>query len=221
LDVCRIFCSQGDSGSFHSVYHELQSLLSVSPVDEGRLDSFAASTPMPSLNGLLPDDEAARALQPIISMGSQSNFEAQLEAARIFCDLSLYDGVRQQMCDGGCIPVLASLISSANMDAVRLHAITALANISNVHTCQVRPARIFARCSVMVFFRVKGAYGLASALMKCNICCSNKPCRRRLLSRVSSQRCWNCRPTVHIILRRCAVPAHVFWPTCLQDCPLA
>jgi hypothetical protein len=49
----------------------------------------------------------------------------------------------------------------------------------------------------------------------------NKPCRRRLLSRVSSPRCWNCRPTVHIILRRCAVPAHVFWPTCLQDCPLA
>jgi hypothetical protein len=97
-------------------------------------DMAAMAQPLPD-SELLSDIEAREALKPIIEMAKCGFMEAQLEACRVMCDLSVHDGMQQHMCDNGCIQVLVDLASSP-CEWTRQHAFLTLANLSEAQSCQ-------------------------------------------------------------------------------------
>lgn len=96
----------------------------------------SVAAPLPAVD-LLSDEQAIKVLQPILQMAKSNQLEAQLEAAKIFCDLSLHDSMQQLLCDSGCVQSL--VIDLMRCDAYEWtshHAIFALANLSEAQCCQ-------------------------------------------------------------------------------------
>ena len=87
---------------------------------------------------LLSDEEAIASLHPILEMATSGMIEQQLEAARIFCDLS-QDACAMQhhMCDSGCVQALVkNLLMCDRCEWTKHHAVFALANLSQTQGCQ-------------------------------------------------------------------------------------
>ena len=107
------------------------------PVAEPRaFEAFGLSAPLPATD-LLTDEEAIEALQRVLSLATSGMLDSRLEAARIFCDLSLHDAMQQPMCDSGCIRVLTQTLITCEMcDLTRYHGMFALANLSEAQGCQ-------------------------------------------------------------------------------------
>jgi len=82
----------------------------------------------------LSDEELLCAVQPLIEMATEC-FEAQVEAARMFCDLSRNQCLHDMLADSGCVTALVSL-ALRGPELARMHAILALANLSSSHSCQ-------------------------------------------------------------------------------------
>jgi hypothetical protein len=98
--------------------------------------SFFDASPMPSA-GLLSDEEVTSCLQPILQMAKSGKVEAQLQASRMLCDLSMRDDIQQQLCDSGCLVVLVQvLLPSTICEQISHHALLALANLSEAQSCQ-------------------------------------------------------------------------------------
>ena len=70
-------------------------------------------------------------------MAREPTVEAQLEAARILCDLSLDMGLQQTLVDHGVMDVLRELISSSPSEWAQQHAIAALSTLSDAQIFQV------------------------------------------------------------------------------------
>jgi hypothetical protein len=101
-------------------------------------NSFFDASPMPSA-GLMSDEDITSSLQPLLQMARSGKVEAQLEASRMLCDLSMRDDIQQQLCDSGCLAVLVQvLLPSTICEQVSHHALLALANLSEAQSCQVR-----------------------------------------------------------------------------------
>ena len=99
-------------------------------------DPYGTRTPLPALD-LLTDEEAINALQNILQMAKSGQVEAKLEAAKIFCDLTLHDSMQQLMCDSGCVQSLVvDLMRCDTCEWTSHHAIFALANLSEAQCCQ-------------------------------------------------------------------------------------
>jgi hypothetical protein len=107
-----------------------------SPEQPRVFDSFGLATSLPNVE-LLSDEEAVEALLPILHMAKSGLLEPQLEAARLFCDLSLHDAMQQHMCDSGCVQALVeNLLPCVICEWTRQHAVFALANLSEAQGCQ-------------------------------------------------------------------------------------
>ena len=91
---------------------------------------------MPGLHDLMSDAEAAEALLPIIRMAQDCSRESQHAAAQIMCDLSMQEELQQQLCENGCIGLLAKL-SSSPCESTRRLAIISISNLSESPICQV------------------------------------------------------------------------------------
>lgn len=105
--------------------------------------SFAAAQPVPDSQKQVSESETLTHLGTIFRMAQESKLEAQLEASKILCDLSMEENMRQSLCDGGCIPVLRNLITSSHSDWTKQHALLALANLSDstIHQVQRKPCQ--------------------------------------------------------------------------------
>lgn len=89
--------------------------------------------------GLLNDEDVTNSLQPILQMARSGKHEAQLEASRMLCELSMRDDIQQQLCDSGCLAVLVQVLLPCTIcELVSHHALLALANLSEAQSCQVR-----------------------------------------------------------------------------------
>jgi hypothetical protein len=131
------FPVQGDCTAFRTVWSHVKAQMNNEPAVEPRaFDAFGLSAPLPATD-LLTDEEAVEALQRVLNLATSGLLESRLEAARIFCDLSLHDAMQQPMCDSGCVRVLAqSLITCDMCDLTRYHGMFALANLSEAQGCQ-------------------------------------------------------------------------------------
>lgn len=97
-------------------------------------DVFSAVAPLQAVEPL-SDEEALAALEPLIEMASEANVEAQLEAARMLCDLSENEGMEFGLLQSGGIQALVSLLARGS-EMTRQHAVLALANLSSSQHCQ-------------------------------------------------------------------------------------
>ena len=114
-----------------------------SDIEIRNFNSFFDASPMPSA-GLMSDEDISSSLQPLLQMARSGKVEAQLEASRMLCDLSMRDDIQQQLCDSGCLAVLVQvLLPSTICEQVSHHALLALANLSEAQSCQVRQHTIF------------------------------------------------------------------------------
>lgn len=114
-----------------------------SDIEIRNFNSFFDASPMPSA-GLMSDEDISSSLQPLLQMARSGKVEAQLEASRMLCDLSMRDDIQQQLCDSGCLAVLVQvLLPSTICEQVSHHALLALANLSEAQSCQVRKDTIF------------------------------------------------------------------------------
>ncbi len=126
---------QGDCAAFRTVWTRIKAQLNNEPPTEPR-DSLESHSPLPSVE-LLTADVAVEALLPILHMAKSGLLEPQLEAARLFCDLSLHDAMQQHMCDSGCVQALVeNLLPCVICEWTRQHAVFALANLSEAQGCQ-------------------------------------------------------------------------------------
>lgn len=75
-------------------------------------------------------------LKPILQMASEKYREAQLEGARLLCELSMDESMPPILCEGGCIPILRDILNNTVCDWARLAAISTLANLSDSTICQ-------------------------------------------------------------------------------------
>jgi len=128
----------GDASAFYPFYKDLKNNLLTSCDECRSADSFASSTPMPGAIEPLSEVEAKEALAPIHMMANEDYPEAHQIAAHILCDLSIQDGIQQQLCDNGLISVLVGFAKEDGLFAqhTQRFAILALANLSDSHVCQ-------------------------------------------------------------------------------------
>lgn len=83
-------------------------------------------------NDFLSDEEAIKALKPIIMM-SEGNLESIIESSRIFCVLAAYEGMQQQLCSCGTIQVLLRFLKG-DCQISKQNAIFAISYLSE--SCQ-------------------------------------------------------------------------------------
>ena len=84
----------------------------------------------------LSDEDIVSSLRSIIEMANEPFMEAQLEAARMLCDLSQHEDMQQALRESGGIEVLVRLLNHG-FEWCRQHAVLALANLSSAQCCQV------------------------------------------------------------------------------------
>jgi len=138
----------GDSALFRSLYSTLKMDLAPEDVVPGvgggvSYDSFTVFTPLPAPFAFLPASTDLHGLGPIFRMAQSPYQEAKLEAARTLCEYSAEEGMRLQLVQLGCIPVLMDLLQCANSSLqnvlthsaaaewLQQHALMALANLSD------------------------------------------------------------------------------------------
>lgn len=125
---------------YRSVYSQIKASFTDSLEEQRDLDSFSASVPMtgPLCSEDSCDQEIAKSLDALFSIAIQRNVEAQCEAARILCDLSLDSTMQQLMVDRGVLPILRDLICNSLCPWAQQHAIAALSNLSDAQIFPVR-----------------------------------------------------------------------------------
>jgi len=125
---------------YRSVYNQIKASFSHSLEEQRDLDSFSASVPMtgPLTNEDSCEREMAKSLDLIFGMAIQRNVEAQCEAARIICDLSLDSTLQQLLVDRGVLPILRDIICNSLCPGAQQHAISSLSNLSDAQIFPVR-----------------------------------------------------------------------------------
>lgn len=121
--------------AFRAVFNELKITIQAAYVGAKGPECMAINCPQPL--HYLPEIDSQEALKSVLLMAKSGKFESQLEASRLICDLSLHDDMQQPLCDSGCIQSLVEdLLPIKNCEWTHQHALIALANLSDVQSCQ-------------------------------------------------------------------------------------
>lgn len=91
--------------------------------------------PLPDTAPELTSAEIASAVDPIVAMAESGKCESQVNAAQIFCDLSLQQNMLEALCQPKCVQSLMTLCK-VEFDFCSQHAVCALANLSPSRSCQ-------------------------------------------------------------------------------------
>lgn len=91
--------------------------------------------PLPDCLPELTSADILEAVAPILTMAASGMCESQVNAAQMFCDLSLQQEMNEVLCDSDCIDALVNLCR-VEFDSCNQHAICALANLSSSRSCQ-------------------------------------------------------------------------------------
>ena len=133
----------GDHGPFNETYRGLKAAFVVA-VEHASLkrqitirDSFASSTGPIPCHECVSDEEAKKALQPILNYALSEFVEDQIEASRMLCDFSQDETLQQILCDAKTLRVILHLTQESSPVCARQNAFMALANLSTQHgPCQ-------------------------------------------------------------------------------------
>ena len=91
--------------------------------------------PLPESSFELSESEIEGAIIPVLAMANSGKCESQVNAAQIFCDLSLQKELVEVLCQKRCIDALVKLVY-VDFDYCNQHALCALANLSSSRSCQ-------------------------------------------------------------------------------------
>lgn len=126
----------GEGFPFSSIYKSVRTKFSANDMcsSPSSVTNFQY-IPLPDTLPELTSDEVAEAVAPVLAMASSGKFESQVNAAQIFCDLSLQQNMKEVLCESECICALVDLCR-VDFDCCNQHAICALANLSSSRNCQ-------------------------------------------------------------------------------------
>lgn len=173
----------GDNFPFNGVFRSVKSKFSGEPCSPKSVVNFQC-TPMPESACELSESEINDAIMPVIAMASSGIYESQVNAAQIFCDLSLQENMHEVLCRRECVTALVDL-SRVEFNSCNQHALCALANLSCSWSCQevVREDADFLQ-QLLQLCRC-GCHNTAEMRRECarmlaNLC-SSKPCAIKIL----------------------------------------
>lgn len=124
----------GDSFPFSNIYRRVRSKLSGEPPSPSSVTDFQF-IPLPDSVLELSSSEIFDAVTPILTMAGSGKYESQVNAAQMFCDLSMQQNMVEVLCEARCVKALVSLCD-VEFDYCNQHAICALANLSSSRSCQ-------------------------------------------------------------------------------------
>jgi len=139
---------KGDGYSFRTLFTQVKSLFLVSetPDISRDFDSFSNSFPQfssPILNdgsslfqNTSSKSEPTCNLDCVFRMANETKIEAQLEASKILCDISLDLEMQQIFVENGGLAVLKNLIQNSACEWTQQHAIVAVSNLSDAKIFQ-------------------------------------------------------------------------------------
>lgn len=125
----------GDSFPFSTIFRSMRSKFADEVCSSPTSVMNFQFIPLPETALELSSTEIAEAVTPIIAMAASGKCESQVNAAQIFCDLSLQQNMLEVMCQPECINALVSLCR-VEFDYCNQHALCALANLSSSRSCQ-------------------------------------------------------------------------------------
>jgi len=133
----------GDHGPFNEAYRGLKSAFVV-VVEQPSLrrqstirDSFASNMGPIPCHECLSDEDAKKALQPILSFALSEFVEDQIEASRMLCEFSNDETLQQILCDAKTLRVILHLTQELSPVSARQNAFMTLANLTTQHgPCQ-------------------------------------------------------------------------------------
>lgn len=124
----------GDSFPFSTIFRNIRSKFSSSCSSPDSVMNFQF-IPLSENAPELSSAEIADAVEPILAMADSGKCESQVNAAQIFCDLSLQQNMLEVLCQPKCVLSLVSLCK-IEFNFCGQHAMCALANLSSSRTCQ-------------------------------------------------------------------------------------
>lgn len=145
--VVEVHRLMGDGHTSRSFFQSMKASLTGGLVNE-EFDTFPGSFP---LHESAHTEQVDSSLIAVLKMAREPTVEAQLEAARILCDLSLDMGLQQTLVDHGVMDVLRELINSSPSEWAQQHAIAALSTLSDA---QIFQSAILKANLVPVLFRL-------------------------------------------------------------------
>jgi len=95
------------------------------------LDSFSTSFPQMSLPFVSHESESPECFECVFRMSREGKIDAECEAARILCDITLDINLQQALVDRGGLTVLKNLIQNSPCMWTKQHAIIAVSNLSD------------------------------------------------------------------------------------------
>ena len=122
--------------------------------------------PLPEMALELSANEIAEAVVPILAMAASGKCESQVNAAQIFCDLSMQQNMFEELCQHECITALVHL-SSVEFDYCNQHAVCALANLSSSRSCQEELLRAPAFLLQLLQLCANGSHHTAEMRREC------------------------------------------------------
>lgn len=133
----------GDHGPFNEAYRGLKAAFAV-VVEQPSLkrqstirDSFASNMGPIPCHECLSDEDAKKALQPILSFALSEFVEDQIEASRMLCEFSNDETLQQILCDAKTLRVILHLTQELSPVSARQNAFMTLANLTTQHgPCQ-------------------------------------------------------------------------------------
>jgi hypothetical protein len=125
----------GDSFPFSTMFRALRSKFTDDACSSPKSVLNFQFIPLPEAALELSPSEIEEAVVPILSMVASGMYESQVNAAHIFCDLSLQQDMLEVLCQPRCINALVTL-SRVEFNYCNQHALCALANLSHSRSCQ-------------------------------------------------------------------------------------
>lgn len=156
----------GDSFPFSTIFRNVRAKfteeMSSSPTSVMNFQCI----PLPEAAFELSFAEMAEAVVPIVAMATSGKCESQVNAAQIFCDLSLQQNMLEVLCQPECVSALVSLCR-VEFDFCNQHALCALANLSSSRSCQEILFRDEAFLQHLIVLCSNGTYNTAEMRREC------------------------------------------------------
>jgi hypothetical protein len=124
----------GDSFPFSTMYRNVRTKFTGDCSSPNSVTNFQF-IPMPEISLELTSTEIHDAVTPVLAMAASGKCESQVNAAQIFCDLSLQQNMLEVLCQPKTISALVDLCR-VDFDYCNQHAVCALANLSSSRSCQ-------------------------------------------------------------------------------------
>lgn len=155
----------GDNFCFGTMFRGIRDKFSSSCSSPTSVMNFQ-HIPLPETDIELSSSEIVAAITPILSMAASGLCESQVNAAQIFCDLSMQPNMVQVLCEQDCVKALVKLVR-VEFGYCNQHAVCALANLSSSRSCQEILLKDEAFLQQLLQLCSNGSYNTAEMRREC------------------------------------------------------